>query len=145
MPDLIFPLGIAVGLIVGVIGAYLLAVTLRRRAIARGRLLAMCAYAREGAHMWRNGFIRFGEGEVEWYPIGGISVRPRHSWPRRALDLGAPVAVDARERLDLIEDAIWVPCHDGERRFRLAMSRSAYTALRSFVEAAPPESASSVT
>ncbi len=145
MPDLLFSLEVAVGLLTAVVGGYFLAVSLRRRAISRGRLLAMCAYAREGAHVWRNGFIRFGEGEVDWYPIGGISVKPKHSWSRRGLDLGTPVAVDPRERLDLIDDAIWVPCHDGERGFQLAMARSAYTALRSFVEAAPPESASSVT
>ncbi len=145
MPDLLFTLEVAVGVVVAVVGGYLLAVTLRRRAIARGKLLAMCAYAREGAAMWRNGFIRFGEGEVEWYPIGGVSLRPRHSWSRRTLDLGTPVAVDPREHLELIDDAVWVPCYDGTTRFQLAMARPAYTALRAFVEAAPPESASSVT
>jgi hypothetical protein len=145
VPDLIFVIEIVVGLIVAVVGGYLLAVTLRRRAISRGKLLAMCAYAREGAHVWRNGFIRFGEGDVEWYPMRSVSVRPRHVWSRRSLDLGSPRPVDPRERLDLIDNAVWVPCHDGERRFQLAMARSAYTALRSFVEAAPPESASSVT
>ena len=121
MPDLIFSIEILVGLIVAVVGGYLLAVTLRRRAISRGKLLAMCAYAREGSHSWRTGFVRFGEGGVEWYSMGGISVRPKHAWSRRNLDLGSPVAVGSNEGLDLIEDAVAVPCRDGEARFRLAL------------------------
>jgi hypothetical protein len=144
VPDLIFSIEILVALIVAVVGGYLLAVTLRRRAISRGKLLAMCAYAREGSHSWRTGFVRFGEGGVEWYSMGGVSVRPKHAWSRRNLDLGSPVPVGSNEGLDLIDDAVAVPCRDGEARFRLALSRSAYTALRSFVESAPPESASSV-
>lgn len=144
MPDLIFSVEVVVGIVVAVVVGYFLAVILRRRAISRGRLLAMCAYAREGTQGWRNGFIRFGEGDVEWYPMGGISVRPRHAWSRRSLDLGTPVPVGRDEGLDFIDDGVSVLCHDGTGAFRLGMARSAYTALRSFVESAPPESASSV-
>ena len=54
------------------------------------------------------------------------------------------VRLGQKHAAPFIEDAVAVPCRDGEARFRLALSRSAYTALRSFVESAPPESASSV-
>ena len=73
MPDLIFSVEVVVGIVVAVVVGYFLAVILRRRAISRGRLLAMCAYAREGTQGWRNGFIRFGEGDVEWYPGHGAA------------------------------------------------------------------------
>ena len=106
MPDLIFSVEVVVGIVVAVVVGYFLAVILRRRAISRGRLLAMCAYAREGTHGWRNGFIRFGEGDVEWYPMGGISVRPKHAWSRRSLDLGTPVPVGRDEGLDFIDDGV---------------------------------------
>jgi len=144
VPDLLISLEVAVGILVAVVGGYLLAIVLRRRAISRGKLLAMCAYCRDGSDVWRNGYIRFGEGEVEWYPMGGVSVRPRHAWSRRSLDLGTPSGATPGPGL-LVDDPVVVPCVDGEGAFHLALARSAYTALRSFVEAAPPESASSVT
>ncbi|MBK8470058.1 MAG: DUF2550 domain-containing protein [Candidatus Phosphoribacter sp.] len=141
--DLIFSIEVAVGALLALVGAYVLATVLRRRAIARGKLLAMCAYQRPGSHAWRQGYVRFGEGDVEWYPLGGLSLRPRHIWARRTLDIGAPVAIPPGE-LDLIPDAVCVPCRASGKVFQLGLARTAYTALRSWVEAAPPSSASAV-
>lgn len=144
MTDLLFSLEVAVGLVVAVAGGYLLAIFLRRRAISRGNLLTLGAYRREGATRWRQGFIRFGESELQWFPLGGVSVHPRHRWPRRGLDLGTPVSSGAGPASSSIPDAVCVPCAHELVRFDLTMAPAAYTALRSWVEAAPPEPASAV-
>lgn len=146
MSDLIFSIEVAVGLLVALTGGYLVAVVLRRRIISRGGLTTMCAYRRVGGHAWRQGFIRFGEGDVEWFPLGGISTRPRHVWSRRGLELGNPQRLEARENEAVggLANPIWVECEHRGPRFCLALAEAAYTALRSWVESAPPESASAV-
>ncbi len=144
MTDLLFSLEVAVGLVVAIAGGYLLAMFMRRRAISRGNLVTLCAFQREGSHAWRQGFIRFGESELEWFPLSGLTMNARHRWSRRDLELGVPVDAASREAPASIPDAVCVTCvHVGER-FGLALPLAAYTALRSWVEAAPPESASAV-
>ena len=89
MPDLLFSVEVAVGVLVALVVAYVLLMVGRRRAIGRGRVLTMCAVQAEGMRHWRSGFVRFGNGVVEWYPLGGISLRPRHQWERADLDVSA--------------------------------------------------------
>ncbi len=146
MSDLIFSIEVAVGLLVALAGGYLVAVVLRRRIISRGGLTTMCAYRRAGGHAWRQGFIRFGEGDLEWFPLGGVSTKPRYVWSRRGLDLGNPQRLDSgqTEAVGGMVNAIWVECTCRDTLFALALAEPAYTALRSWVESAPPESASAV-
>lgn len=145
MPDLIFSVEVAVALLVALVVAYVLLMVGRRRAIGRGRVLTMCAVQAAGARHWRSGFVRFGNGVVEWYPLGGISLRPRHQWDRADLDVSAARPVGHNEGLDVIRDAVRIDCRHNGESFGLALSAPAYTALRSWLESAPPGPASSVT
>ena len=145
MTDLVFTAEVAVGLLIALVGGFILAMLGRRRAIARGKVLTMCGLRSQIGSSWRSGFVRFGEDIIEWYALGGVSVRPRHTWQRRRLDIGAPIAMNPGEGLDAIHNAVRVACtHDGES-FDLALAEPAYTALRSWVESAPPGAASAVT
>ena len=65
-------------------------------------------------------------------------MRPRHRWLRQRLLLEAPEPLGANESIPLLPDASRVPCSDGDTRFDLALQGPAYTALRSWQEAAPP-------
>ncbi|HRW19969.1 MAG TPA: DUF2550 family protein [Dermatophilaceae bacterium] len=146
MGDLLFTLEVAVALAVALLLTYLLTIATRRRAIARGGLLtaAVLSVPSHSAGRWRTGFVRFGDGHLEWFTLGGVTLRPRASWPRRLLELGSPVPSDGTEGLRVEEPVLVVPCRVGAEEFRLGLGQAAYTALRSWVEAAPPESVSAV-
>jgi hypothetical protein len=145
VPDLIFSVEVVVGLLVALIAAYVLVMVGRRRAIGRGRVLTMCAVQADGARTWRSGFVRFGDGVVEWYPLGGISLRPKHTWDRADLDVSAARPVATGEGPDVIKDAVRIDCRHNGENFGLALSAPAYTALRSWLESAPPGPTASVT
>lgn len=144
MPDLLLSLEIAVGILLGLGLAFLGLVFLRRRAIARGRLLTMCGLRRPRGN-WRLGLLRYGSGQLEWFALDGVTVRPKYRWDQQRFELGVPVHAASGEGLDGLTDAIAVGCkHQGEA-FEMAMTEPAYMALRSWVEASPPGAASAVT
>lgn len=143
MTDLLFTVEVAVGIALAVLLTWALTVAGRRRAIGRGSLLTLCAYAPDGSRSWRRGLIRFGAHGVEWFPMTGFSLRPRHHWGRRELELGSAVPLPDGAGLDL-HDAVSVSCRHGDAVFHLALGHAAYTALRSWVEAAPPGATSNV-
>lgn len=128
------------------IGACVLTVALflawtfaRRRIIARGKPLTLCAMRNDAQSSWRYGLSRYGSSQVEWFPLGGLRVRPARRWDRTRLEIGAPRRLDPREKpTALIHQAVGVGCaHDGDQ-FELAMAPGPYTALRSWLEASPP-------
>jgi hypothetical protein len=118
--------------------AVLLTTFLRRRYIAKGLPLTLCGLRRSEGDRWRLGLIRFGDNALEWYALGGVSVRPKHRWLRQRLLLDAPEMLHGGESIPLLPDASRVPCSDGDHRFQLALQGPAYTALRSWQEASPP-------
>jgi hypothetical protein len=141
---LLFSLEITVGILLAVALAILGLVFLRRRAIARKGLLTMCGVRRQRG-TWRLGLLRYGRGQLEWFALDGVSVRPKYCWIQQRMELGVPVQAAAGQGLDGLGDAIAVGCrHEGDT-FELAMTEGAYMALRSWLEAAPPGAASAVT
>ena len=94
--------------------------------------------ARPASDRWRLGLIRFGDNALEWFTLGGVSVRPRHRWLRQRLLLEAPVHLAGSDAIPVLPDAYRVPCTDGDDDFELALQGPDYTALRSWQEAAPP-------
>lgn len=110
----------------------------RRRYIAHGLPLTVCAMRGEGARRWRLGLVRFGDNALEWFTLGGVSLRPRRRWPRQTLSLERPEPLPAGESITVIPGAQRVPCRSGAEHFELALSHPDYTVLRSWQEAAPP-------
>jgi hypothetical protein len=144
MPTVLVSAEILVGVLVGVVCVALASVFIRRRAIAGGKLLTLCGYRRPAGGRWRLGLARFGSNRLEWFSIVGLTLRPRHSWDRMGLDLDAPLTLQGLDRIDLLPDAVGVRCSYGDVEFDLAVQPPAYTALRSWLEAAPPGSGADV-
>lgn len=138
MPSTLVSVEVVVGTLL-VIAVLMLALTyLRRRYISRGLPLTLSGYRSTRSDRWRVGLLRFSDNVLEWYTLGGVSPRPVHQWRRRTLLLETPIRLAADETLTVLPQASRVPCtHDGAD-FELALQRSAYTALRSWQEAAPP-------
>ena len=45
---------------------------------------------------WRYGLSRYGSSQVEWFPLGGLRVRPARRWDRPAVEIGAAHRLDPR-------------------------------------------------
>lgn len=144
MPTALALVEMAVGVLVVVGLLFLLGTFVRRRAIARGRVLTICARRAHDGDRWRLGLTRLGTSHLEWFSMMGLTRRPAFSWDRAGLDLDAPSGLTGDDAVDLIPDAVAVWCTDGDVRVQLALPPFAYTALRSWAEAAPPGSTANV-
>lgn len=138
MPTALFSTEIVVGTPLLLVALVLATTFLRRRFIARGLPLTLCGLRESGRRRWRLGHIRFGDNALEWYSLGGVSLRPRHRWDRQALMLNVPQKLAADDAIAVLPDASGVSASDGIDDFELALQSPAYTALRSWQEAAPP-------
>jgi len=116
------------------------AVFLRRRLIARGGPMTVCALREPADGRWRFGLLRYGSTGLEWFKLLGFSVRPARQWERELLDIGTGTPLESGERAEiLIPAAVRLDClYAGEVRFEIALGRAPYTALRSWIEASPP-------
>lgn len=114
----------------------LVAMVLRRQAIARGQTVTLVALARGDG--WKLGIARFSASSVQWFPLVGVGLRPRAEWTRGELVLDVPVSLDGRIRPPAIIDPVGVTCRSGGKEFRIALAEGDYTALRSWSESAPP-------
>ena len=133
MPSALISTEIVIGTLILIAGLVLATTFLRRRYIAGGLPLTLCAMRPAGTDRWRLGHIRFGDNALEWFALGGVSLRPR-----QRLLLDAPVHLGGSNAIPVLPDAYRVPCTDGDDDFELALQGPDYTALRSWQEAAPP-------
>lgn len=138
MPSALVSTEIVVGALVLLVVLLLAATYARRRYIAHGLPLTVCGLRDANGGRWRMGHIRFTEHALEWYPLGGISLRPRHLWHRESLMLEAPHRLGADETIEVLPDAWRVPASQDGVGFELGLQRAVYTALRSWQEASPP-------
>ncbi len=98
-----------------------------------------CGYRGAAGDEWRRGVLRYDDERLDHLGPSGRSA-PEHQWPRTVLDLGQARALEAVDaaRLGLPPGATAVACRHGEDSFELAMGTEHYTALRSWLEGAPP-------
>ncbi|HEY7719935.1 MAG TPA: DUF2550 domain-containing protein [Pedococcus sp.] len=108
----------------------------RRRLLASGSPLMLCALRAHSASGYRLGLMRFAGASLEWFTLVGFSLRPRHTWDRVRLEPDAPGAPS--EVIAGLPEAVEVTCHYGTDTFQLALSPASYTAMRSWLESAPP-------
>ena len=95
-------------------------VFVRRRVLASGAPLMLCALQPHGRSQYRLGLLRLAGSTLEWFTLVGPSLRPSRSWQRASLDLDAPQP--APEPLAGLPEAVTVQCHDGTDSFGLALS-----------------------
>ena len=138
MSGWLVPGELLVAALVLVLGVVIAATFARRRTIARGEPLVVCAVRDPGAGRWRVGLARYGATGLDWFTLGGVSLRPSRHWPRTRLEIGPPRRLPQGEQLDVLPDAVAVACRCDDLTFDLALSPGPYTALRSWLEASPP-------
>jgi Protein of unknown function (DUF2550) len=114
----------------------LLYIFVRRRLLASGAPLMLCALQAPGRRDFRLGLLRFSGGALEWYTLVGPSPRPARQWERPRLELGPPEPL--HHAIAGLQEAVAVECRYGSESFRLALAPMAYTAMRSWLESSPP-------
>lgn len=126
-------------------GALLIVLTIlgatfaRRRLIARGKPLTLCALREPADPRWRFGFARYGTTGLEWFTLWGLSLRPARQWERTVLDIGIGQPLAPSERPEILIPSAWrVDCCYRQESFEIALAQAPYTALRSWLEAVPP-------
>ena len=130
---------VLVGACLFVIVVVLGSVFARRRLIARGKPLTVCALRESVDGPWRFGLVRYGATGLEWFTLAGISLRPAKRWERSVLRFGSGRPLETGEKPEiLIPGAMKVDCNYRAERFELALAQAPYTALRSWLEASPP-------
>lgn len=94
------------------------------------------AYLDAAVGTWRRGTLRVVDDRLALRGPGGLAAGP---WIRGDLDLAVakPVTPEGAQALGR-EDLVQVPVTYGTSNFELALDEQHYTALRAWVEAAPP-------
>ena len=121
MPSVLVSTEIVIGTLLVVAVAVLATTFLRRRYIAKGLPLTLCGMRRTESDRWRLGLIRFGDNALEWYALGGVSVRPKRRWLRQRLLLEPLSRSTAATRSRSCPTPSRVPCSDGDSDFELAL------------------------
>lgn len=94
------------------------------------------AYRAEPGEAWRRGTLRVVSDRLVLKGPGGLAAGP---WQRGNLDLGVSGPLPLDEARVLGKDhLIQVPVTYGTSTFELVLGEQHYTALRAWVEAAPP-------
>jgi hypothetical protein len=118
---------------------------LRRTAIARGGgtiELSLRLSTMVPGRGWSPGVGRFVDDELRWYRVFSFALRPRRVLSRRSLAVQSRRAPDGPERLVLPADWIIVRCLSRHASVEIAMAQSTLAGFLSWLEAAPPGSAS---
>ena len=108
----------------------------RRHALAASGPVLLCAFRTPTAKAWRLGLLRFGPEALEWFTFAGLTLRPSRSWRRSSVRMG--VAQPTRDLIPGISDPVRVSAEADGAPFELAMARGSHTAMRSWMESAPP-------
>lgn len=151
MGQALFTAEVVAGVCLLAVVCFLLLTYLRRRALSRDGEVIVCSLRGMGTDRWRPGLLRCTESHLEWHPMFGFTTRPEHRWERAGLQLGNlnrstmsndPEADRANAGLFSGQPVI-VPVEvqddSGRRRSgELALAAAPYTAVRAWVEAAPP-------
>lgn len=142
---------IVAGVCLVAVVAFLLLTYLRRRTLSRDGEVIVCSLHGMGADRWRPGLLRRTEVYLEWHRMFGFTTRPEYRWDRYSLQLGnldcSSVSRDAGD--DPANAGLFtgrpviVPVEAQDRDGRrlsgeLALAPAPYTAVRAWVEAAPP-------
>lgn len=99
-----------------------------------------CGFRGQSDVPWSTGSLHYEDDLLVHNGPDAASSLSRHRWQRGGLQLGyAMPLVDERSAQGLPEDlSLAVPGRYGDTTFDLAMTEEHYTALRSWLEAAPP-------
>jgi len=137
----------AAGAVLALVLLYGLALVVRRRLLSRhgGTFELSCRVRSEKAGRgWLLGLGRYSGDSLEWFRIFSLSPRPKKSWPRGTLTYTGTREPEGAERMSLYPDHAVVQCESPEGLLELAMATSSLMGFQSWLEAAPPGTATTV-
>lgn len=137
----------AAGAVLVLIVLYGLALVVRRRLLSRhgGTFELSCRVRSERAGRgWLLGLGRYSGDSLEWFRIFSLSPRPKKSWPRGTLAYTGRRDPEGSERMSLYPDHTVVQCESPAGLLELAMAPSSLMGFQSWLEAAPPGTATTV-
>jgi hypothetical protein len=137
----------AAGAVLVLVLLYGLALVVRRRLLSRhgGTFELSCRVRSERAGRgWLLGLGRYSGDSLEWFRIFSLSPRPKKSWPRGTLDYTGSRDPEGSERRSLYPDHTVVQCESPGGLLELAMAPSSLMGFQSWLEAAPPGTATTV-
>ncbi|UFU07659.1 DUF2550 family protein [Ruania halotolerans] len=133
---------VMVAVVVVIIAALLLGLLFFWRLRALGRRVGSfeCAvHVHTRAH-WKAGIAAYTRDHLDWYEVVSLSLRPTYRWGRRELDI-----LDRHRRTlaGQAEPVSEVRCQYRGEEFRVVAEDGALDGLRSWLEAAPPDTSTS--
>lgn len=133
-----------VGVILGLVLLYGIALVVRRRVLARNGgtfELSVRVRDRHTGRGWLLGVGRYSGDYLEWFRIFSLSPRPKRRWRRATLEYETRRHPEGHEAVALYADHVVVECTTPEGPVSLAMSPSSLMGFQSWLEAAPPGTA----
>ncbi|WP_245651408.1 DUF2550 domain-containing protein [Streptosporangium amethystogenes] len=122
-----------------VVGLLVALLALRALVLTRFRGSVLCCLRLlPGKRGWRVGVARYADGHLNWIPLLGLLLRPRHVIVRRGLVVSSRRRVGPGEFFGFIEGVTALECRNGQRTFELAMGYRALTGFVAWLESAPP-------
>jgi Protein of unknown function (DUF2550) len=114
-------------------------IAVRRTLIERGGSVE-CGLRHAGDRRWRLGLAAYQPGELCWYPVFGLRLRPGEVYDRHALSVLSRRPADPVEATSIGSGTVVVECDTGQdpARVELALSEDALTGFLAWLEAAPP-------
>ncbi|WP_313021424.1 DUF2550 family protein [Mobilicoccus sp.] len=136
---------VLVGLVL-LAAAAVLSVYVRRRLISHDSDVVSCGFRPGRTGRWRPSLLRMSATSLQVFPLFGWSVRPSFSWTRRSVDLGVVTTLEDEAMANAFDVqgrgrkvAATAAVESGDpMQFDLALGLLSYTALRYWVESAPP-------
>lgn len=140
MGNLVIPVWVVAAVAAALVGVVVV-FTARRLVLSRSRGSFDCSFRRRvdvGEGGWVSGVASYGPGELRWYRMFSLRLRPSHVWQRSDMSLKEFRAPQGGEVYAVLPGAVVVTCVLGSGEMQLAMSSEAYTGFASWIEAAPP-------
>ena len=115
-------------------------IAVRRTLIERGGGSVECGLRHVGDRRWRLGLAAYQPGELCWYPVFGLRLRPGEVYDRHALSVVSRRPADPEEATSVGSGSVVVECAIGPAAelIELALSEGALTGFLAWLEAAPP-------
>jgi hypothetical protein len=134
----------AVGVLLGLVLLYGIALIVRRRLLSRHGGTFELSYrvrSERAGRGWLLGLGRYSGDTLEWFRIFSLSPRPKRVWQRAFLSFDSRRDPHGAEQLSLYPDHVVVRCATPDGVLELAMGPSSLTGFQSWLEAGPPRPA----
>jgi hypothetical protein len=137
----------AAGAVLVLVLLYGLALVVRRRLLSRhGGTFELSYRVRpeRAGRGWLLGLGRYSGDSLEWFRIFSLSPRPKCTWRRDDLAYEGRRDPEGAERMSLYPDHTVVRCRLAGGDLELAMATTSLMGFQSWLEAAPPGTATTV-